>query len=396
MLKKHPYLWITFFLCQASFAQLETEIYLFDLSINDSTVNLSNPKNITNNPGYDNQPSFLDDKTVLFSATRSEQTDILQFNIEDGSTKKWLTDTPTGSEYSPLKIPEKQAVSAIRLDLDGLQRLYAYNMKNGKSKVLLPDLKVGYHVWFNTHTIVCTVLKEKGMDLVVSNLKDGTNYTVQKNVGRSLHKIPNSNLISYISKENERWEIKSLDPISGSTEVLTPTYGKTEDICWLPNGTLLTGANKNLAMVKPGKDTYWKQFMYFPQEEIHGISRIAVNPSGTRLAFVSKMSPVAAVAQQLEAYNARDLEAFSAAFSDDIEVYNYPETLIGKGKEKFNAMYRGFFESTPDLHCKIISRVVSGNKVIDQEEVMANGNTFGAIAIYEVENNKIVKVTFIQ
>ena len=324
MLKKTFYLWGTLLFCQGICAQLETEIYLFDLSLKDSTVTISNPKNITNNPGYDNQPSFLDDKTVLFSSTRSEQTDILQFNIEEGSTKEWLTDTPTGSEYSPLKIPEKQAVSAIRLDLDGLQRLYSYNLRNGKSKVLLPNLKVGYHVWFNDHTIVCTVLQEKGMDLVVSNLKDGTNYTVQKNVGRSLHKIPNSNLISYISKEKERWEIKSLDPVSGATEVLMPTFGKTEDICWLPNGRLLAGADKNLVMATPGRDSFWKQILYFPQEEIHGISRIAVNPSGTRLAFVSKTSPVAAVEQQLKAYNARDLEAFSLAFSDDIEVYSLP------------------------------------------------------------------------
>lgn len=395
-MKNRFYIVCAIVLGQFAFAQLETEIYLFDLSLKDSTITLSNPKNITNNPGYDNQPSFLDDKTVLFSSTRSEQTDILQFNIEDGSTKEWLTDTPTGSEYSPLKIPGKQAISAIRLDLDGLQRLYAYNLKNGKSKVLLDNLKVGYHVWANAHTIVCTVLQEKGMDLVVSNLKDGTNYTVQKNVGRSLHKIPNSNLISYISKEEEQWQIKSLNPISRATEKILPTYGNTEDICWLPNGTILTGADKALVIAKPTQNKSWEQLRYFPQDEIHGISRIAVNPSATRVAFVSLTSPVTAVDQQLKAYNQRDLEAFAAAYSDAIEIYNYPETLIAKGKEKFKEMYRGFFKTTPDLNCQIKNRIVLGKKVIDEEEVTVNGNTFGAIAIYEVENNKIVKVTFIQ
>ena len=35
-----------------------------------------------------------------------------------------------GGEYSPLKIPNKNEVSAVRLDKDGKQRLYTYNLNN--------------------------------------------------------------------------------------------------------------------------------------------------------------------------------------------------------------------------------------------------------------------------
>ena len=45
-------------------AQPNTEVYLFDLDRTDGKINLSNPKNISNNEGYDNQPSFLDNNTV--------------------------------------------------------------------------------------------------------------------------------------------------------------------------------------------------------------------------------------------------------------------------------------------------------------------------------------------
>ncbi|UWX53709.1 hypothetical protein NYZ99_11155 [Maribacter litopenaei] len=58
--------------------------------------------------------------------------------------------------------------------------------------------------------------------------------------------------------------------------------------------------------------------------------------------------------------------------------------------------YDGFFKSTSDLHCEIKNRMIIGNKVIDEEEVTANGNTFSAVAIYEVENGKIAKVTFVR
>ncbi|UOY07071.1 hypothetical protein L0P88_00635 [Muricauda sp. SCSIO 64092] len=208
---------------QFAVAQPNTEVYLFDLDRADGKINLSNPKNISNNEGYDNQPSFLDDNTVLFSAIRADQTDIIKFDITKGSVKTWITDTPTGSEYSPLKIPNKPAFSAIRLDLDGLQRLYAYDLETGDSKVLLKDLKVGYHVWFAPNILVCTVLRENRMDLVVTDLQNGEIRTVDKNVGRSLHKIPNTDRIGYIGKEGN-WTIKSLNPLTDETVQLIATY----------------------------------------------------------------------------------------------------------------------------------------------------------------------------
>ena len=54
------------------------------------------------------------------------------------------------------------------------------------------------------------------------------------------------------------------------------------------------------------------------------------------------------------------------------------------------------FKSVPDLNAEIMNRIVLGNKVIDKEKVTINGKTFYAIAIYEVTNGLISKVTFIQ
>ena len=224
--------------------QTETEVYLFDLELNNRKPVLSNPKNISNNPGYDNQPSFWDDDTVLFASTREDQTDILQFNVNEGSTSKWLTYTKTGSEYSPLRIPEKNAFSAIRLDVDGLQRLYEYNIKTSESNPIT-DLKIGYHVWFNNHILVATVLTGNRMDLKVINLKEETQKTVRQNVGRSLHKIPNTDLVSFIGKSNDGMFIMSLNPLTDEINRIHETYFDEEDICWLDQNTIITGAGKN-------------------------------------------------------------------------------------------------------------------------------------------------------
>ena len=120
--------------CIQLHAQQSTEVYLTNLGLEKDSVNINDAINISENEGYDNQPSFLDNDRVLYAATRNGQTDIVLFHIKD-KTLSWITDTPNGSEYSPLKIPGKNAVSAIRLDEDGLQRLYEYNLDTNEQNL---------------------------------------------------------------------------------------------------------------------------------------------------------------------------------------------------------------------------------------------------------------------
>ena len=235
-----------------AFGQPETEVYLADLDIAGETISLTTPLNVSNNPGYDNQPSFLEDGTLLYSRTRDGQTDIARFNPVSGTTS-WLSQTPGGSEYSPLKIPGREAVSAIRLDSTGLQRLYAYPLQGGDPTLLVEGLKIGYHVWVNADLLVCTVLVEDRMDLVVVNLRDNSWHTFQKDVGRSLLQIPGSGLISYTSKEDGKTVLKSMDPRSGANTVITILPEGVQDVCWLTgelvicgNGNKLLGFNKHL------------------------------------------------------------------------------------------------------------------------------------------------------
>ena len=107
----------------------------------------------------------------------------------------------------------------------------------------------------------------------------------------------------------------------------------------------------------------------------------------------------ALVQEQLEAYNARDIERFLAPYSDSVKIYNYPDDFRYQGKITMRTGYGSFFENTPKLHCEVVSRTVFGNKVIDQEKVTGLGkngeNVLEALAIYTIENGKISEVRFI-
>lgn len=493
---------------EAIFAQPNTEVYLLDIIETDGNIELSNLRNISNNDGYDNQPSFYDDKTVLFSSIRNGQTDIAKYDIPSGEIS-WLTDTPGGSEYSPLRIPGSDDVSAIRLDTNGLQRLYRYDTSTGKSEVIRKDAKVGYHIWHSKDILVNTILVDDRMDLVLSNFKDEINPTVHKNVGRSLHKIPNTNKISYLSQEAGNTAVLSLNPVTGETSVLQGLPNNINDMCWLPDGRLIFPYGKSIVGVNPETEENPRTLHLFQEEEINNISRMVVSPDGKYLAIVSEESPAkivqkqvdsynagdldafvncysinvvvrrfpadtlyvghdkmrknysslspdnkvydvevvkriiignkvidhekvnkngefqqmqvalyeiengkissmtfifdndttnpeTIVQEQLDAYNNRDIEGFLDTYTKDVALYNFPAEIRSKGQEEMRKGYTGFFESTPDLHCEIKNRIVIANKVIDEEFITANGNNFGAVAIYEVEDGKIAKVTFLR
>jgi hypothetical protein len=101
---------------------------------------------------------------------------------------------------------------------------------------------------------------------------------------------------------------------------------------------------------------------------------------------------------QLDAYNARDIEAFLINYSDTVKIYNFPNQLVSEGLDNMRKGYADMFANTPDLHCKLVNRMVQGNTVIDQEAVIFRKNEppLKAIAIYKIENNKIQEVFFIQ
>ncbi len=378
------------------FAQPDTEVHLVDIETVDGETQLSNPRNISNNPGYDNQPSFYDKNSILFASTRDGQTDILKFNIAEGSTSKWLTDTPTGGEYSPLRIPEKNTISAIRLDMDGLQRLYEYNPEDNSSRIIIEGAKIGYHFWYTPEILVATLLVENRMDLILCHLDENGKYrTIQKNVGRSLQNIPNTELVSYISKENSKSsELKSLDPITGATEKILD-IGKTEDVCWLPDGTLVAGMGNALYKFHPKNDENWSLLQSFPDKNITNISRLAVNVDATRLAFVAEPSPANVVQKQVDSYNAGDLDAFVNCYAEDVLVSNFPMDIRYRGHEKMRENYSSLSPENKVYDVEVVKRITIGNKVIDQEKVTGNGKIQMQVALYEVENGKISSMRFI-
>ncbi len=101
--------------------------------------------------------------------------------------------------------------------------------------------------------------------------------------------------------------------------------------------------------------------------------------------------PVAVVAAQVDAYNARDLDRFLKCYSPDAVIED------GSGQVLMRGVYGQLFAQSPELHCEIRQRIRVGPYVVDEEAItgfhLAGFPTeVHAAAVYRVEGDRIVYV----
>ncbi|CAB3903888.1 hypothetical protein LMG26846_04651 [Achromobacter insuavis] len=107
--------------------------------------------------------------------------------------------------------------------------------------------------------------------------------------------------------------------------------------------------------------------------------------------------PADVVQRQLDAYNARDIDAFMPAWAEDCQYYAFPDTLLASGRAEIRARHVERFQE-PDLHGKLVNRIVNGDVVVDQEIVTRNfadgPGEIDVVAIYEVRGQHIARAWF--
>lgn len=500
------------------FAQPATEVYIMEISLLEkdfkiSEMGISNFSNMSNNDAYDSQPSFYDNNTIVYAGTQSDNTEIIMSSVHNKIKVRYNFKRTEGGEYSPQLIPNSDRIAAVRLDKNGKQRLYDYTSGKDVVTEVIEGLQVAYFAYHDKETILASVLSGGNLDLVIANVKTQQVDTLLQKSGRSIHRIPGKNDMSYtLLNEEGNYDIYQLDMDTRESFFVTQLPTGIQDHIWMDDSKLLCGSGERLYVYDLfGKGT-WKEIADLSAYNIKDITRLALSPDGKRLALVaepkvdtpsaivakhiplfnnrnldayvecftddvwvgnfpkkehyqgnnalrenyadyyskytassvevvkemalenfvvyeeigsrngqknrhatvftvgegkiasmtfihdfeSKEDPEVIVQKQLDAYNNRDIDAFMATYTEDVKLYSFPNKLNTEGQVAMRKGYSGFFKNTPDLHCEIKNRIVIGNKVIDEEYITSNGINFSAIAIYEVRNGLISKVTFIQ
>ncbi|CAD5273851.1 MULTISPECIES: hypothetical protein [unclassified Imperialibacter] len=270
----------------SAIAQPSTEVYLFDLKANGETISVSNPINVSANPGrYDNQPSFSQKTGELFfvSQDATPQIDIFIYNPARG-TKINFSDNAS-NEYSPTLTPDGKHISCIR-EVDGTQLLWKFPIRKGEPVIVVPDLVIGYHAWRDDNTLVSFVLGEP-QTLQISNLSAKTNTIVASNIGRSIHNIPGSQLISFLqNREGQPALIQSLDTETAKIETICEAMADSQDMAWTPDGKIIMGQGSKLFTWSASTKAWIEIAELASTFQLKGITRLAVGPKGDKLAVV--------------------------------------------------------------------------------------------------------------
>ena len=283
---KQIFLYFTLLLPSSLLAQTGSEIYLFNLQFKNNKFSLSNPVNITQRKGYDNQPFFHPALSLVYyaSADESGRTDIKSYDYKKGVTQQ-ITNTPE-REYSPTITPDGRFISCIIQRDNGNQDLGKYPAKGGQPTVLINHLKVGYHTWIDEKHLLLFVLADTTNNLHYYDLDTKKSVILNSKPGRSLHKIPGKNAFSFIDKSADQWLIKEFNASTKTIQTIVPTKGQSEDITWTPDGYILTSDGEKLFAFKPGSVAAWQEIDITHLPKLSKISRMAVNKTGNKLAVV--------------------------------------------------------------------------------------------------------------
>jgi hypothetical protein len=265
-----------------------TEIFLAPLTTSGGKVTVGRPVNITNNPGYDNQPQFLADSSgVLFSSMRDGvQTDIYRYEIASKRVVQ-VTNT-TENEYSPTLTPDGQTFSTVR---GAQQKLWRFTMDGTDAGLAVAHMGlIGYHVWVSPTQVATFVLgaNREPNTMQLLDLRTGSGEVLEKSIGRSLLIRPGHGTVSFVHKpQGSPWVIRELNPKTKQMTTLTPTVEGSEDLAWTPDGKIVMGQKGKLMIWSAGQ-TNWMETADLTKQGVENITRLTVSPDGRWIALVSQ------------------------------------------------------------------------------------------------------------
>lgn len=263
----------------------DTDIFIFKIDEVGSNISISDGKNITKRKGYDNQPSFIDNDHLIYSAYIDGQNDIMMIDLKTNEISN-ITNTEE-SEYSPLLIPGTNWFATVRVEKDDTQRLWKFQKDgNGTPEVAFKDIApVGYFAW-NDKSALMFVLGRPAT-LVFANADGSNKKTITNNIGRTIKLIPGTQDFTYERREeNGDVSIYQLNSAQQKAKVVIKKPSGASDWGITKNGTYITSVKSKLMKFNPKFDKGWVLLTDLKQTATGDITRMGISSDNKHLALV--------------------------------------------------------------------------------------------------------------
>jgi hypothetical protein len=234
---------------------------------------------LTNRPEYDNQPGFINEYQMVFSAAdENGNFDIIAYNFD---SKKFtnLSKTADRNENSPRLTDCGMYIAAVVSEPDKKQRLWLYPTNFEPAELLYDDIEpVGYYDWYDNKAAMFILgdpnklVYAKGRDELIE---------IDTQIARAINRRPKSSEITYLSprdytgsEDSKALLLKSYDIESSERKELGCGLVGSQDFIWIDKNYLLM-ARGNTIFKRKYTDESWEQIGTITSDTHQNISRLA-------------------------------------------------------------------------------------------------------------------------
>lgn len=343
---------------------LTTEVWVGALDFREGRFDVSDLKNISNDPGYDNQPAFFPDGQTLV------YTSVIAGDLGDSGLglHAFLVDLRSGAR-TPL--PEARGFSPTPT-ADGKQlmmlregRVWLHDLGGKVLGPLTETTTAGYYARFDDRTYVL-FMNEQQRRIVIYDAKTKKVDTMAVGASTAPYRIPGQRAVTFVAEEpfsaaentaadapKPTLVLRRLDlPTRKVTTLATIPFPTGGQHVWTARGTLLIASGPQIYEWNPARPDEWKPIYRATNPDLQGITRIAISPASDRIAIVSTPRDEVVIRESRAASN----EALAARNAAGVSRFFAPgATLTASsgqhfdGREAIEKALAGQFEKLRDV-----------------------------------------------
>ena len=340
----------------------DSEVWVGSLDLSGDRFAISGLVNISNHPGYDNQPAFLPDGArVVFTsqiAVLDETGHAVQAVIHD-LTSHASAPVPGALGFSPTPAAD----GGLMLLREG--RVWLHDAA-GKESVLTETSDAGYFARFDDRTWVL-FMNDKQRRIVIYDATTKVLETMAVGAASAPIRIPGKRAVTFVAVEPfpppEGEAAKTAPPRKlylrqlnledrQVTTLATIPFGTSGSHVWTARGTVLMAAGHTIYEWNPAHPDSWQPVAQLDNPELQGLTRIALSPRGDRIALVSAPRDETIIrdsrAASNQALGAHNGVAFAQVLKDDATVTAASGKVI-QGRAAMREEIESRWKTQPDL-----------------------------------------------
>ncbi len=276
----------------------QTDIFIAAMEFGDDGLELRELRNVTNAPGYDNQPAFIPGTHEFYFVSENDvgKTDIWVYDLASDQ-KRLFHNSPTVSEYSPKTAPTGFGVSYIQEnETADVTRVHHAPVTGGPGKPVIEFAPLGYYAWLSDGEKLGVFLRSEPPALHLVDVESGQSEAVADNIGRSFHATPDGQGLFFTAIDSNA--VHSVKYFDLGSAVVTNVVGLPDGVqdfvvVFSDAGNVdgLMAGNGSVLMFNAldGADPQWQPVGDYAADGLNNITRIAISDDHAYIALVGEI-----------------------------------------------------------------------------------------------------------